>query len=151
MPVATVDEHHDPGASEQQVRRSTQVALRSRVDPVPVPYYVHQAAHRQLRLRVPASIALHGLPGGSWRHTARTWCETTRAAFPPDRVADAPVAEPLTCATIATGPPGGPGPQRNGINQPLSRKVERPFSAAPSFCSRLSSRGYTHESASAGP
>lgn len=65
MPVAAVDEHHHAGAGEQQVCRPTQVALRSRVDPVSQSRGMYQAAHRQFRLRVTTSIALHGLPGAA--------------------------------------------------------------------------------------
>jgi len=65
VPVAAVDEHYHTGAAEQQVCCPAQVALRSHVDPVTQSRGVHQAAYRQFRLRVVASVALHGLPSGS--------------------------------------------------------------------------------------
>lgn len=111
MPVAAVDKHRDAGASEQQGCRSTQVALRSRVDPVPEPYGVHQAAQRQLRLRVPASLPCMVFRAAALKAHGVYMVRGYAHCVPADRVADEQVAEPLTW--WLTAPPSPPDPARD--------------------------------------
>lgn len=59
MPEAAVDEDRKLGPGEDDVRRSPQPREWRRVDPIPQPCCMQQAAHHELWLRVAATVRDH--------------------------------------------------------------------------------------------
>jgi hypothetical protein len=61
VPEATIDEHRDAAAGEDEVRSAVQPRKRPEVNAVTKARRVHAASHSDLRLRVSTAIALHRL------------------------------------------------------------------------------------------